>query len=103
MGLQIDKIGLGSYLEGGDIQLTTYFSGKDDFYFPVSGNGSHMPVFWIHENRVSGALSVENTAFFCQMADEVTAFHGVTFEPESFFSGFLHLTLCFSVPAGFPV
>ena len=67
-----------------DIQLTAYLSRQNGIYFPVAGNGSHVPVFWIHENRMSGTLSVENAAFFCQMADEVTAFHRATLEPEFF-------------------
>jgi len=46
----------------------------------VSGNGSHTPVFWIKENRMSGTYAVENAALPCQMADEVTAFHGATLE-----------------------
>ncbi len=69
----------------------------------MSGNGSEMPVFWIHENRMSGTLAVENTAFFSQMADEVAAFHGATLEPGFFSSGFPRLSLCLLVPAGFPV
>ena len=94
---------LGSCLGEKDIQLTAYFSCQDDFYFPVSGNGSHMPIFWIYENRMFGALPVENTASFCQVADEVTASHGATLEPESFFSGFPHLNLCLLAPADFPI
>jgi hypothetical protein len=52
---------------------------------------------------MSGTLTVENTAFFYQMADEVTAFHRAILEPEFFFSGFPHPTLCLSVPAEFPI
>jgi hypothetical protein len=43
------KSGLGSCLRCGDTQLLAYFSRQDDFYFPVSGNGSHMSVFWVQE------------------------------------------------------
>ena len=60
-----------------------------------------MPIFWIQENRVLGTFAVENTAFFYQMADEVTAFHGATLEPGIFFSGFLRLFLYLSVLSGF--
>ena len=42
----------------------------------MTGNGGDMPVFWIEENRMSGTFAVENAAFFYQVADEVTAFHG---------------------------
>ena len=69
----------------------------------MPGDGSEMPVFWIKENRMFGTFAMENTALFPQMADEVTAFHRVTLEPESFFSGFPYLTLCLSVPADFPI
>jgi len=41
-----------------------------------------------------GAFAVEDTAFSYQMADEVTAFHKVTLEPESFSSGFRPVFLC---------
>jgi len=64
---------------------------------------SDMPVFWIKENRMFGTFVMKNTAFFYQMADEVTAFHGATFEPGLFSSGFPRLSLCLLVPAGFPV
>ena len=62
-----------------------------------------MPVFWIKENRMFGTFAVENAAFFCQTADEVTAFHGATLGLGFFSSGFPHLTLYLSIPAGFPV
>jgi len=50
-----------------------------------------------------GALSVEDTSFFSEVIEEVTAFHKVIPEPESFSSGFFQLYLCSLVHAGFPV
>jgi len=85
---------LGSCLGESDIQLTTYFSCQENFYFPVPGDGSEMPVFWIKENRMFGTFAMENATFSCQMGDEVTAFHRATLEPGFFSSGFPLSPLC---------
>jgi len=85
---------LGSCLGESDIQLTTYFSCQENFYFPVPGDGSEMPVFWIKENRMFGTFAMENAPFSCQMDDEVTAFHRATLEPGFSSSGFPLLLLC---------
>ena len=87
----------------GYIQLTANFSCQDDLDFPVPGDGSEMPVFYIKEYGMLLTFAMENTAFSCQVTDEVTAFHGATLEPGFFSSGFPHFLLCLSVPAGFPV
>ncbi len=52
---------------------------------------------------MSGTLTVQNTPFFHQVANQVAAFHGATLEPESSFSGFPRLFPCPSVPADFPI
>ena len=64
------------------------------FLFPCVGDGSHAPIFWIKENRMFGAFAMENTAFSCQMTDEVTAFHEAILEPGFFSSGFPLSPLC---------
>jgi len=73
--------------------LLAYFSCQEDFYFPVPGDGSKMPVFRVKENRMFGTFAMENAAFFSQMADEVTAFHRAKLEPGFFSSGFPRLSL----------
>ena len=53
------------------------------------------PTWRISKEEIAEALRlIENAAFYCQMADEVTAFHRATLEPGFFSSGFPLSLLC---------